>query len=265
MKGVFHLAGLISILPGINQLVQMVNVMGTKNVVCAALESGVERLVYTSSIHAFEPLPNGQWITEETNIDPIKSLAAYDHSKAEATLAVLHAVKEHGLNAVIMCPTGVIGPYDYNQSEMGNLIRGWMKNPINFIINGSYDFVDVRDVADGLILGYKNGKTGERYILNGEQIPIPRMLKLVKQAAQHASLDLILPAALARFAVRFTPWYYQMTGSMPKLTSYSIDTLQSNSRIEPKKTRKILSYQPRSILQTISDTVDWWKLQSVQG
>ncbi len=265
VKVVFHLAGLISILPGKNQLVQMVNVMGTKNVICAALECEVERLVYTSSIHAFEPLPHGQWITEETTIDPMKSVAAYDHSKAEATLAVQHAVKEHGLNAVIVCPTGVIGPFDYNQSEMGNLIHGWIKNPINFIINGSYDFVDVRDVADGLILAYKYGKTGERYILNGEQIQIPRLLKLVKQAAKHGSLDLILPAAFARFAVKFTPWYYNMTGTMPKLTSYSIDTLLSNSDIEPEKTRKTLSYQPRSLLQTISDTVHWWQFHSVRG
>jgi dihydroflavonol-4-reductase len=265
VKGAFHLAGMISILPGKNQLVQMVNVVGTKNVICAALESEVERLVYTSSIHAFERIPHGQWITEATSIDPTKSVAAYDHSKAEATLAIQHAVTEYGLNAVIVCPTGVIGPYDYNQSEMGHMIRGWMKNPVNFLINGCYDFVDVRDVVNGLILAYHHGKTGERYILNGEQIQIPAMIKMVKQAAEHKSLDVILPAALARFAVRFTPWYYNMTGTIPRLTSYSIDTLQSNSNIEPEKTRKSLAYQPRSLLQIITDTVHWWKLQAAQG
>jgi dihydroflavonol-4-reductase len=262
VKTVFHLAGLISILPDSNPLVHLVNVLGTKNVIWAALENGVARMVYTSSIHAFEPIPHGEKISEDSIINPAKAVAAYDRSKAEATLAVQHAVEHLGLNAVIVCPTGVIGPFDYNQSEMGCLIRGWMKKRINFLINGSYDFVDVRDVADGLIQAWQRGKVGERYILNGEQIQIPAILKLVKQVANHTSLDIVVPTSLARFMVKFTPWYYHLSGTIPRLTSYSIDTLKSNSAIEPQKTRKALAFHPRPLLQTITDTVHWWQRQA---
>jgi dihydroflavonol-4-reductase len=121
MEVVYHLAGIISILPGKNQLVQVVNVIGTRNVIEAARTTGVRRLVYTSSIHALSRVPHGVLIDESVPFDPEHAISSYDFSKASASLEVLKAVKG-GMDAVIACPTGVIGPYDFRRSEMGQLI-----------------------------------------------------------------------------------------------------------------------------------------------
>ena len=144
---VYHLAGVISILPGVNETMWRVNVEGTRNIIDAAVHSGVKRLVYTSSIHALKRVPHGVVIDERLPFDPESPAGEYDRTKAAASVAVLEAVRERGLDAVIVCPTGIIGPYDYRRSEMGSLISSWMSKGMHFLIDGSFDFVDVRDVA----------------------------------------------------------------------------------------------------------------------
>jgi dihydroflavonol-4-reductase len=150
VKTVYHLAGLITIMPGRDPLVGLVNVQGTKNVLAAAMDAGVERLVYTSSIHAIARVPDSITIDESVPFDPQGLDSEYDSSKAMATLAVLEAA-HNGLEAVVVCPTGVIGPYDYRLSEMGRLIFDAARSKLQFSVDGAYDFVDVRDVAQGLI------------------------------------------------------------------------------------------------------------------
>src|SRR5512139_40934 len=111
VSGVFHLAGIISIMPGPDPVVWRVNVEGTRNVLTAAVRSGVKRLVYTSSIHAIQRVETGV-IDETLPYDPGNPYGEYDRSKAQATLEVQQASRE-ALDAVIACPTGVIGPFDY--------------------------------------------------------------------------------------------------------------------------------------------------------
>ena len=159
VEDVFHLAGMISIMPGRNELVRRVNVEGTYNILQAAKEVGVRRLIYTSSIHALRRVPHGITIDESVPFDTQHAISDYDQSKAEASLAVLEATRK-GLNAVIACPTGVVGPYDYKRSEMGQVIMGCIEEKPQLYIEGAYDFVDVRDVADGLILAQEKGQTG---------------------------------------------------------------------------------------------------------
>ena len=121
---VYHLAGIISILPGKQPMVQAVNVLGTRNAIQAAQSSGVNRMVYTSSIHALTRVPHGVLIDETVPFDPAHAISSYDASKASASLEVLDAC-QHGLNAVIVCPTGVIGPFDFRRSELGQTITAF--------------------------------------------------------------------------------------------------------------------------------------------
>jgi len=105
MRGVrivYHLAGIISIMPGDYEKMRAVNVAGTQNVIEAARRMHVRRLVYTSSIHALKRIPEGTVIDETVSFDPQNRMGDYDRTKAEASLAVLAAVKQ-GLDAVIVC------------------------------------------------------------------------------------------------------------------------------------------------------------------
>ena len=141
VKGVFHLAGVISIMPGANELVRQVNVEGTKNILKAAEEVKVGKIIYTSSIHAIKRVEAGV-IDETLPYDADNPYGAYDRAKAEATLEVQQAARS-GLEAVIVCPTGVIGPYDFRGSLMGGVIREAAVSKPTLYVDGADDFVDV--------------------------------------------------------------------------------------------------------------------------
>jgi dihydroflavonol-4-reductase len=224
----------------------------------AAMRAGVKRFIYTSSIHAFKRIPHGSLVDETTPIDPAFNIADYDRSKAEATLAVLKKVEE-GLPAIIACPTGVIGPYDYKNSELGSLMSSWMVNKVNYMIDGSYDFVDVRDVAHGLILAREKGKIGQLYILSGTLVRVSDLWKITQELFSFKSILVNIPMNLARFAAFFAERYYKISKTTPKLTRYSIETLQSNAMISNLKARLYLGYNSRPLQETVRDTIEWWK------
>jgi dihydroflavonol-4-reductase len=256
---VFHLAAIIAIMPGQETLMRRVNVEGTRNIIQAALASGVRRLVYTSSIHALQRPPEGVTIDETLHFDVSNPAGDYDRTKACASLEVLKAVAETRLDAVIVCPTGVIGPYDYRRSEMGELIRDWMGKKLSVMIEGFFDFVDVRDVARGHIQACENGRRGAAYILGGERVSLEWMWRMVRQVAAIPARMVKIPLPLARFGAWFTPLYYRMAQSTPRFTSYALETVRSNSHISHARAARELGYLPRSLASTLDDTVCWWR------
>ncbi len=263
---IFHLAAVISIMPGRNEWMWQVNVGGTKNVLSAARQAGVRRLVYTSSIHALKRIPEGQSVDETLPFDPDNPAGAYDSTKAAASLAVMEAARD-GLDAVVVCPTGVVGPHDYRRSEFGDLILSWMNKSTGVMVDGYYDFVDVRDVARGHILAARQGRSGQAYILGGERVSLEWMFAVVRGVAGLPIRVIKIPLELARFVASFMPFYYRAMKAKPKFTPYSIETVRSNSHITHDKAARELGYQPRSLRESLSDTVRWWqevKLQPVR-
>jgi dihydroflavonol-4-reductase len=257
VETVFHLAGIISIMPGRDPLVWRVNVEGTRNVLAAARKAHVRRLVYTSSIHAIKRVPHGVMMDESLGFDQNNPYGEYDRSKAAASLEVQKAATE-GLDAVIVCPTGVIGPYDFRGSELGEVIRNASEAHSMFYVEGAYDFVDVRDVVDGIIAAGARGRRGESYILSGQRLSVRYMLATVREVTGKAFASIKIPFSLAEWAARYTPWYYQKTKSKPRFTPYSLEVLQSNSFISFKKALVELGYRPRPVYETIADTVRWF-------
>jgi dihydroflavonol-4-reductase len=256
VKGIFHLAGIISIMPGANPFVRKVNVDGTKNILRAAIEKGIGKLIYTSSIHAIQRVENGV-IDETLSYDMENPYGAYDRSKAEATLEVLNAAHS-GLEAVVVCPTGVIGPYDFRGSMMGTVIHDAAAAKPTLYVDGAYDFVDVRDVADGLIAASENGRRGESYILSGQKITVRYLLETIREITGKNFFQMKIPFDLAKFAAMFTPMYYRLAQATPRFTPYSLEVLKSNSNISHAKATRELGYSPRSLFESIKDTVKWF-------
>ncbi|HSW58602.1 MAG TPA: SDR family oxidoreductase [Dehalococcoidales bacterium] len=258
---VYHLAGIISIIPGRERILQEVNVQGTRNVIDACLKNNVRRLVYTSSIHALKEPPHGTAISESQPFDPSSVLGHYAKSKAQASLEALSAAAR-GLDTVIVCPSGVIGPYDFKGSEMGYLIQAFVRRKLPAGVNGAYDFIDVRDVAAGMVAAGEKGISGEVYILSGEQITIRQLFKSLELISGIKPPRLMVPCWLAKAAgVIITPFLLRLK-KKPLLTPYSIDVLQSNSQIDSKKTRKALGFSARPLIESLRDTVLWFKLKT---
>ncbi len=256
IRGIFHLAGVISIMPGADPIVHRVNVDGTKNLLKAAVEAGIQKFVYTSSIHAIQRVEQGV-IDEALPYDADNHYGEYDRSKAEATLEVKKAAHA-GLEAVIACPTGVIGPYDFRDSMMGSVIRDAAEQKPSLYVDGAYDFVDVRDVANGLIAASEKGKRGESYILSGQRITVRYLLETVREITGRHFFQMKVPFNLAKFAARFTPLYYHLAKSTPRFTPYSLEVLQSNSHISHAKATRELGYRPRPLTESIADAVQWF-------
>jgi dihydroflavonol-4-reductase len=238
-------------------MLQAVNVIGTRNVIQAARTCGVRRLVYTSSIHALKRVPDGILIDESVPFDIEHALSSYDSSKASASLDVLNAVQA-GMDAVIVCPTGVIGPYDFRRSELGQLILDCVDQKPMLYVDGAYDFVDVRDVAQGLILAGDKGRCGESYILSGERIAVLDIIKIVQEILGRRLFRLKIPFSLARITANLTPLYYRLSHVKPRFTSYSLATISSNSFISHIKANQELGYLPRPLRESLADTVKWF-------
>ena len=256
VKGVFHLAGVISIMPGSDEVVRKVNIEGTKNILRIAKEMQVSKFIYTSSIHAIQRVEEGI-IDETLPYDPDNPYGEYDRAKAEATLQVQQAAHA-GLEAVIACPTGVIGPYDFRGSLMGAVIHEAAASRPTLYVDGAYDFVDVRDVADGLIVAAEKGKRGESYILSGHKISVRYLLETVREITGKRFFTLKIPFDLAKFASLFTPMYYSLAKVNPRFTPYSLEVLRSNSNISHEKATRELGYRPRPLYESIRDAVKWF-------
>ena len=118
---------------------------GTKNIVNKVLEINA-KLIYVSSVHSITEKPNNETITEITNIDSEKVVGLYAKTKAEAAKYVIDAIKNKNLNACIIHPSGIIGPNDYGNSHLTQLIKEVATGKLFACVKGGYNFVDVRDI-----------------------------------------------------------------------------------------------------------------------
>ncbi|MFA5676512.1 MAG: NAD-dependent epimerase/dehydratase family protein [Christensenellales bacterium] len=255
---VFHLAGLVQISGVRKKNIFDINVTGTRNVVQACLEKQVKRLVYVSSVHALKEPEIGA-IDETLDSDFNNLNGAYAKSKAMATIEVFNSVQK-GLDAVIVFPSGVIGPYDFRCSYTGGAIKGYINaKKTQYYFDGKYDFVDVRDVADGIFRAWKNGEQGQGYIISGSVSSLEDIIKAVEESTGNTIRRRKVPTPLVKIAAAFAPLYYAVARRKPVLSKYSIDVLLSNSKISCEKAQRKLGYRPRPLKRTIRDMVRWFK------
>lgn len=259
---VFHLAALISVSPGAEHLLHQVNVVGTRHVVQACLDAAVRRLVFTSSIEALVPPAGGGPIDETIPFEPAGLCVNYGRSKALATLEVLDGIRR-GLDAVIICPTGVVGPFDFRRalrtSPMGQLVEDVSRGRWTAYIEGAFDFVDVRDVAAGLISAGEHGRRGEVYILSGHMIRIETLIAMAQEAAGVKAPRIRLPLWLARVAASFAPCLSRVTKKMPRITHDTLHIITQGRPVCHAKATRELGYSPRPFDVTIADTLRWLK------
>jgi len=260
---VFHLAGIVTIMPGMAKLLERVNVEGVRNVAAACRTTGVRRLVYTSSVHAIAEPPQGTAIDESQPFDPDRVLGDYARSKARATLLLLDEVAKGGLDAVICCPTGIIGPWDYGISNVGQLILDFASGQLKSYVNGAYDFVDVRDVNRGLVLAAEKGLTGRHYVLSGAQVQVLELMKELEKDVGYPAPTFRIPSAIARAAGVLASVYYRLLRRRAVFTAYSIDVLRSNSQVSSARARQELGFTSRPWQESIRDQVEWFRAEAI--
>ena len=262
---VFHLAANLSLEGDRDGAAWAVNVGGTANVVRACLLAGVERLVHFSSVDALEPDPRDQPLDEARPLVDEAHALAYPASKAAAERAVAEAVRQ-GLDAVVVCPTAVLGPHDHGPSALGGVLLAIARRRLPALLDAGYDFVDVRDVVAGAMAALERGRRGERYLLSGRWAPLRELARAVAAAAAVPAPSLESPIWLARLAVPLAAGFAWLAGAAPRLTSGSLATLRASHRdVRHDRAARELGYTARPLADTAADTVAWFREARLLG
>jgi dihydroflavonol-4-reductase len=253
---VFHLAAVITLTNRNRDAVFETNITGTKNLVDAAMRCGVRKFVHFSSIDAFEPGLPHQLLDEQRPLFSTQD-SVYAYSKAESERVVKQAAAS-GLDAVILCPTAVIGPYDYRGSILGNALRKIFENRMPLMVSGGFNWVDVRDVAKAAILAAEYGRSGEKYILSGNFCSLKDLSLMISKIAQ-CRIPVFLPVSLVSLFSPFVMLAAAITQSEPVFTRHSLELLKSSPRnISREKAEREIGYHVRPLEQTLTDTYQWY-------
>lgn len=250
---VIHTAGIIDISNHVSPELYNVNVNGTKNILQLCWEYQVKRLVYVSSVHAIPEQKRGKVTGEIGEFSPDAVIGGYAKTKAEATRAVLKAAEE-GLDAVVVQPSGILGPYDRSGNHLVQMVSEYLRGTLPACVKGGYDFVDVRDVAEGCLLAAEKGRKGECYILSDRYCEIREVLEIAGNVSGKKKLP-VLPLWMAKMAAPFIQLHARRKKRRPLYTAYSLHVLGTGERFSHRKATEELGYHPRDLRVTIRDMV----------
>ena len=255
---VYHVAGIVDISGTKDKQVWSVNFEGTKNVVAACKKCGVKNLVFCSSVDAIPTSDNVNIISEIDSFDPDLLEGTYAKSKAAATQFVLDSADEN-LKVCVVHPSCCIGPYDNNNtSSVGTMLNLYLKGlfPVSLDFGG-YNFVDVRDVAKGMVAAAEKGGNGECYILSGYAHTLDEFIRTLAFVCGNKPPKIKLKKS---FIVGLLPTIEKIFDTLklpPLLNDYSVRKLCENCNFSCFKAKDELGYNPMTLEESLRDTVKW--------
>lgn len=255
---VIHCASMVTVNPDFSQKLVDVNVSGTQNIINACLNHPeCKKLVYVSSTGAIPEVPKGQKIREVNEFDPEKVVGWYSRTKAIASQKVLDAVRQHGLNACIVHPSGILGPNDYAVGEVTKTVIQIVNGEMPIGMQGSFNLCDVRDLAYGCIMAADKGRKGECYILGNEEVTLKELCQMLHNDLGCKPIRFYLPLYLAGFIAKIMEKKAKKTGKQPIMTTFSIYNLARNNTFDYSKAKKELGYKTRPYAETLHDEALW--------
>jgi dihydroflavonol-4-reductase len=256
---VFHVAGWVNITPWGAETARRVNVVGTENICRVCNEVGVERLIHTSSVAAVAHAPLNRLANEESswNLDVVKT--PYYSTKYEAEQVVHRYVREADLDAVIVNPGYVVGPFDIKPTGGRLILRIALGKVPGFPSHGGIGFVDVREVVQGMLLAHEKGRRGQRYILVGDNLSYGDYARLVADVAGvkppsfAAPYWMLFPAAVVTTAVGWL-----RNGVFDDFNLAVVRTGFCEHYLSSQKARDELGVVHHPIRTAIEDALDWF-------
>lgn len=242
-------------------MIHRINVQGTMNVTDICVKKRVARMVYIGSAHAIPEKGNGEEIAEIEHFNRDLVQGDYAKSKAEATQYILNKVTLNGLNAVIVHPSGIIGPYEYGESEIVQMIREYLSGDLTTVINGGYDFADVRDVAHGVISAAEKGNTGTCYILSNRYVSAKDFLDGLQDITGYPPIKKVVPLWVAQRTAKINRFWYGLLKRKAPIDTCAVFTVYPNAKYSHSRADNDLQYKPRDINKSLADTLVWLKRQ----
>ena len=257
---VFHLAAMAGVWSKDPGAFDRVNVEGTRNVLDAALNSGVRRIVLTSTGGVMGPSPGrGIAVNETTNLKPVLA-SAYERSKVAAENLAL-SYQQKGMDVVVVNPTRIYGPGPLNESNSvaklaDQFRRGtWRIIPGNGESIGNYVYLD--DVVQGHILAMEKGISGERYILGGENASYNQLFDLLRELTGKRQALIPLPLPVMMLFAGWESGMAQLFGKKPLIVPEFVRKLSQDWPMSSEKAQTTLGYQITPLRQGMSRTLGW--------
>lgn len=254
---VFHTAAMVSFWKPARPLQSEINVHGTHNVVEACLKEDVERLVHTSSIAAIGHPATGMLADESTPFNWQNVDNGYKNSKHLAEAEVLKGV-ERGLDAVMVNPGVVIGPGDVHFNG-GKIIRAVKKHQAVVYIKGGMNIVFVGDVVAGHISAAQNGRTGERYILGGENLTHKQAFQITAEVVGGIVPRIRMPIPFLKLAGKFFDLAGAIMNKEPFVTSELFSGAGFYNWYSSAKAQRELHYTITPFREAVEKTYLWYR------
>ena len=234
------------------------NVDGTRDLMLAALDTGVERIVYTSSVATLGIIKGGS-ADEATPSGIGDMIGPYKQSKFAAEVGVRELIAERGLPAVIVNPSTPVGPGDIKPTPTGRVILEAAKGKVPAYVDTGLNIVHVDDVASGELLAAERGTVGERYILGGENLPLADILAEVARVAGRRPPAIKLPYAVVLPIAAGAEMMARLTGREPFTTLDGVRMSRKKMYFSSAKAMRELGYMPRPATLAIADAVAWFE------
>jgi dihydroflavonol-4-reductase len=235
------------------------NVEGTRNVLEATAQTGVERIVYTSSIASLGIPSDGQAGNEETPVTLKDMLSDYKKSKFLAEKVVQELVT-HGKQVIIVNPAAPVGVGDFKPTQTGKMIVDFLNGRMPAYVDTGLTIVDVDDVANGHLLAMEKGKVGERYILGGENLSLKQLMDLLSEISGRPRVWARIPPGVA------LAWAYLDTGftrlnarHVPSATPAAVRVSSKIEYFSSKKASRDLGYTYIPAKDALRKAVDWYR------
>ncbi len=233
------------------------NLEGARATMQAALNSGVERVVYTSSVAALKP-GDGEAVDETSRHTPQSAIGAYKRSKLVAEREVERMIAEEKLPAVIVAPSTPIGPRDIKPTPTGRVIVEAATGKMPAFVDTGLNLVHVDDVAQGHLDALDRGRIGENYILGGEDVSLETMLADIAALSNRRAPKIKVPRGpLFPLAYGAEAWA-RVTGKEPFLTADALRMSRYRMFFSSAKAKAELGYRARPYREGLKDALAWF-------
>ena len=233
------------------------NVDGTKNLLAAARNAGVEKVVYTSTVGCIG-IGDGGFGDENVPVSLADMTGDYKRSKFLAEQQALEAARS-GLPLVIVNPTAPVGDHDVKPTPTGKIILDLLKGEMPAFIDTGLNLVDVKDVAAGELLACERGRPGERYILGCENLTLGDILRKAADAAGLKPPSVRLPYAVAYAAGVATTAWARVTGKEPRAPLDAVRMAKKKMFVSHEKAARELGFAPGPVDGAIERAVEWFR------
>ena len=262
-SGLFHVAADYRLWTPRPQELYDSNVEGTRRLMLAALDVGISRVVYTSSVATLGINADGSPANEDTPVAEADMIGHYKRSKFLAERVIDDLVARQSLPAVIVNPSTPIGPFDVKPTPTGRVIRDAYFGRIPAFVDTGLNLVHVEDVARGHLLAFDQGLEGRRYILGGEDMGLRDILAAIARLAGRRPPTLELPRiGLVPLAFLAESWARLTGGPEPQLTLDGLRMSRKKMFFDSGRAMRELGYRFRPAQEAIEAAVDWFRQQA---